>query len=255
VHKIERGCPPIYWWEEVTKVTWMRLISVQLPLKHKLSHNNIFKIVNTLLLITGILLIFSGIYTLINKQFLIPINFVPKPFEFLNYPSIFTVIPSGIIIILSLNSKKLTKKSDLEVTLSTLGMLFCSVFGWEAIFHYAFPVYLNYFKFPFINFQESNIYLPAGIFLSLFIAHQYKHGNIYMNKHAKICFILFIMLFAFWILNGFPQFIKLGVVYYPDVVNIGLKDSYLGILLLTYLDKILFTLIFVFLLIDTYYMG
>lgn len=212
---------------------------------------NIFKTINVLLKIFGVLLILSGIYAIINRQFLVPIDFVPKPFDFLNYPSIFTVIPSGIIIILGLNSKITFKKSDLEVTLSILGILFCSVFGWEAIFHYTFPIYLNYFKFPFINLQVSNAYLPIGIFLAWFIAYQYKQGSIYISKYVKVCFLLFITLFIFWILNGFPQFFKLGVIYYSDIINIGLKDSYLGILFLNYLDKILFSLIFIFLLIDT----
>ncbi len=198
----------------------------------------------------GALLIFASVYTILTRQFLIPIDFLPSPFDFLNYPSIFTAIPSGIIIILGLESKKLAKKSSMEVLFSTIMILFCSVFGWEAIYHYAFPVYLNYFKYPFINIHENNTYLFVGILLTVFVVYQFKQEAFCINKYVKICFILFSVLFAFWILNGFPQFFKLGIVYYPEIFNIGLKNSYLGILFLNYLDKVLFSLVFIFILID-----
>ena len=99
--------------------------------------------VSGIIKLIGIIMIFVGIVSAISGQFHVPLNFILPILEFLNYPSIATVIPSGLLLAIcpELLSKRIN--SDLMVSMFTISLLLSSVFGWEALWHYVFPDYFN----------------------------------------------------------------------------------------------------------------
>ena len=199
----------------------------------KFSQISVCKIIRLI----GVILVFVGVASGISGQFRVPLNFVLPILEFLNYPSMATVLTSGLILAICpvLLSKKIS--SDLKVSMFTIFLLLSSVFGWEALWHLVIP-----------DDVRALFYLPCLVVLSLisiFIFVGVRKSYMSLNKYATSVFVVSLILLGFWTLIGFPQFFRLGVLYYPQIIDIGLSNSFLGILFLNYIDKILFSIFFI----------
>ena len=95
--------------------------------------------------------------------------------------------------------------------------LFCNAFvhSFELVYHFTFPVYLNYFTFPFLDGQQiSYLLIEAIALLPLFLIR--KHLSL-----KRICiapFAVFLVLWAVWILHGYPQYFVEGY-FYPRILR------------------------------------
>ena len=200
----------------------------------------LYKLLKTL----GFVLILVGVITLLSGNFLVPINFFKGSLSFLDFPSSIAIIMAGFVFIGALSNFEHKTNYRVRGIILSILMVFLSIFSFEVIYHFSFPVYLNYFKFPYIGLSSWNfviITLILGISLSILKIKNY----ILLDKTAKILIVLFILIWSFWILNGFPQYFKLGTTYYPTIINIGIQNSYIEILLINFISKIIFMLIFV----------
>lgn len=95
---------------------------------------------------------------------------------------------------------------DLEVMGVSLAMLVSSMWLYELIYHYSFPVYFNYFSYPF---DFNDLYTPifaGGLALLLVVAHQ--HLKIRGNRLFYASAGLFVILWAIWLAIGFPQYFE-----------------------------------------------
>lgn len=192
---------------------------------------------------TGGIVLFIVFCTIVSGNFYLPIDL--PVFTSYNYPSIITgtMIGSTLIICTSWFEEKY---SPIKTICLTLAILFSAVFGWEAIYHYAFPIYLNYFKLPFINLQENNFYLFLLLVIIAFITYHAHKKTIYINKYAIASFVVFLVMFTFWILNGYPQKSDNdGTTYYSVIINVGLANSFIGMMLVNFIAKFSFYAFFI----------
>jgi hypothetical protein len=97
-----------------------------------------------------------------------------------------------------------------------LAILFANVFAqsFEMVYRFSFPIYLNYFKPPFLDgdgvkylAMESIMLLPI-----LLVRRHLRFGAI-----SAILGSSFVMVWAVWILYGYPQYYALTY-YYPQII-------------------------------------
>ncbi len=97
-----------------------------------------------------------------------------------------------------------------------LATLFANVFAqsFEIIYHFSFPIHLNYFKPPFLDgdgikylAMESTMLMP--IFL---VRRHLRFGAI-----SAVLGSCFAIVWAVWILYGYPQYFALAY-YYPQIL-------------------------------------
>ena len=75
---------------------------------------------------------------------------------------------------------------------------------YELIYHYSFPIYLNYFKPPFIDLSDLRTGITLGINAILKIVG-HKYLRIRGNYPLLISGLIFVGLWIFWLGIGFPQ--------------------------------------------------
>jgi hypothetical protein len=121
-----------------------------------------------------------------------------------------------------------------------LSILYAASFvtSYEVIYHFTFPVYLNYLHPPFLGGQEIRYLVTNGvIILPVFL----------MTKHLKVKRTGLILLTAFvatwttWILYGFPQYFA-NDYYYP--IFLKTEDPYTLSLTLNFGSKVLLAAFF-----------
>lgn len=114
------------------------------------------------------------------------------------------------IVILSLTyvgiSLVLTKRGviDLDVFIVSFTSVISLTYFYELIFHYSFPVYLNYFRPPFIDLSDLRTGITLGISAILIIVG-HKYLRIRGNYPFLISALIFVGLWIFWLGIGFPQ--------------------------------------------------
>jgi hypothetical protein len=121
-----------------------------------------------------------------------------------------------------------------------LSILYAASFvaSYEVIYHYTFPVSLNYLRPPFLGGQEIRYLVTNGVMILPVLL---------MTKHLKVKRTGLILLTAFvatwttWILYGFPQYFANGY-YYP--VFLKTEDPYTLSLRLNFGSKVLLAAFF-----------
>jgi len=131
-----------------------------------------------------------------------------------------SVAMMGVLYILT--EYRLSKSGAAPVESIVLAALFVNVFlqSYELIYHFTFPVYLNYFKLPFLNGAGIRyIALEAVMLLPLLLVRK----NLGMRRLSMMFVFIFAIVWAEWILCGFPQYFSSNY-FYP--VLLPTNDPY-----------------------------
>ena len=127
-----------------------------------------------------------------------------------------------------------------------LGILFANVClqTYEVVYHFAFPVYFNYFKPPFFVADDARYLAFEGVMLLpvFLVRKRLRFGPV-----SKILLASFAATFALWILFGFPQYFVEGY-YYPTVLST--PDPFRLSLLLDFGSKAILVFFFASLLLE-----
>jgi hypothetical protein len=98
-----------------------------------------------------------------------------------------------------------------------LAILFANAFlqAYEIIYHFTFPVYLNYFRFPFLNGDGIRfLFLDGIMLLPLILIKKYLSAT----RLTWLLLVLFLLVWGAWILYGFPQYFSQGY-YFPRLLE------------------------------------
>ena len=121
-----------------------------------------------------------------------------------------------------------------------LSVLFANVFvqTYELIYHFTFPIYLNYFLPPFLNSDDVRYLVVEGTMLLpiLLVRRHLRFGS--LSSGLLLCFIAS---WAVWILYGFPQYFT-NAFYFPRFLSS--QDSFHLSLWLGYGSKAILALLF-----------
>ncbi len=121
-----------------------------------------------------------------------------------------------------------------------LSVLFANVFlqTFELIYHFTFPVYLNYFQPPFLGGDAVRyLALEGTMLLPVLLLRRHLHFGI-LSAGLLSCFVAS---WAVWILYGFPQYFT-DAFYFPRLLSS--QDSFHLSLLLNYGSKTILALFF-----------
>jgi hypothetical protein len=133
--------------------------------------------------------------------------------------SISIAIVSGLYVV---TEYCLSRSGRAPVESIVLAVLFVNVFlqTYELVYHFTFPVYLNYFRPPFLNGDAIRyIVLEVIMLLPLLLVRK----NIKLRRLSVMFVFIFILVWAEWILCGFPQYFS-GGYFYP--IFIPTNDPY-----------------------------
>lgn len=114
--------------------------------------------------------------------------------------------------------------------------------SYELIYHFMFPVYLNYFQLPFLDGAGIR-FLLERIITVLPIALMRKHLS--CTKLTIASSMLFVLIWVLWILHGFPQYFHEGY-FYPRIVRTN--DPFAASLLFNFSSKLVLAICFISLL-------
>jgi hypothetical protein len=104
--------------------------------------------------------------------------------------------------------------------------------SYELIYHFTFPVYLNYFQLPFLDGAGIRFLLERVVSV-LPIALMRKHLS--CTKLTIASSMLFVLIWVLWILYGFPQYFHEGY-FYPRILQT--KDPFAYSLLFNFSSKL-----------------
>jgi hypothetical protein len=116
---------------------------------------------------------------------------------------------------------------DMETFSIALSTTLSTIWLYEFIYHYSFISYFNYFRYPYFDFNDTNTFLLEGA-ASLLILVGYKHIRVKGNYYFGLSILLFSLLYAGWLLIGFPQYD--GTFQLPRFIQVG-DPFFLGSLL------------------------
>lgn len=134
----------------------------------------------------------------------------------LGYVSIFTVgSVSAIILSADVSFRKQGVSKGKAIILATL---YANAFVWsfELLYHFTFPVNLNYFRLPFLD-GEGIRYLVMNsipLFPLGLVIHRLK-----IRLISVALFCIFCAFWTVWVLSGFPQYFLTGT-FYPVIFNL-----------------------------------
>jgi hypothetical protein len=204
----------------------------------KINQLRINNIIQFGLRLASIITIILSIYLILQKDFWIDILGGISPITTCSISVIFVAADY------SFYSKGVDKYTSIIYSI-----FLCNVFlqSYELIYHFTFPVHLNYFIFPFLNGQEIK-YLLIEFIMILPIYFIYKHLSI--KKVSFILLGLFISIWIIWILFGYPQYFIGNMEYweffYPNIFITN--DPWSVSLTLNFGSKIIFAIFFISLL-------
>jgi hypothetical protein len=94
-----------------------------------------------------------------------------------------------------------------------LALLYADVFlqTYEVLYHFTYPVYLNYFRPPFLNPADLRYIAFEALLLSpiLLVRRQVR-----LSWLSAALAALFVSIWAVWMLYGFPQYFTNDTYYY-----------------------------------------
>lgn len=127
-----------------------------------------------------------------------------------------------------------------RLTSTVLALLFVNVFlqTYEVLYHFSFPVYFNYFKWPFLDGDSLRYLAGEGVVLLpiLLVRSRLRFTRIGAGLVA-----LFVLIWGVWILFGFPQYFAPGY-FYPQFL--ASADPYRLSLALNFGSKVVLAVVF-----------
>jgi len=98
-----------------------------------------------------------------------------------------------------------------------MAVLFANAFlqTYEIIYHFTFPVYLNYFRFPFLNGEDIRFLVLDGVMLLPLVLMK---NYLSLTRLTWALLVPFLLLWSTWILYGFPQYFAEGY-YFPRLLE------------------------------------
>jgi hypothetical protein len=126
---------------------------------------------------------------------------------------------SGLYIV---TEYSLSRSGRAPVESIVLAVLFVNVFlqAYELVYHFTFPVYLNYFRLPLLN-GDAIRYIVFEVIMLLPLLLVRK--NLKLRRLSVMFVFIFAIVWAEWILCGFPQYFSAGY-FYP--VLLPTNDPY-----------------------------
>ena len=121
-----------------------------------------------------------------------------------------------------------------------LSILFANVFAqtFEIVYHFTFPVYLNYFRPPFFDGSDVRYLVLEGVMLvPVFLVKRHLRFGA-LSAGLLTCFLV---AWTTWVLFGFPQYFT-GSFYFPRFFVAS--DPYLLSLYLNFGSKTILALFF-----------
>ncbi len=133
--------------------------------------------------------------------------------------NVFTIVSySGVFVFVALILLR-RGLGDVEAFSISVSTTLSSMWFFELIYHYSFPIYLNYFRFPFFELADVRTLILDGSMVSLILVG-YKYLKIRRNYFFLVSFCLFILCYSFWLLIGFPQ-VWAGEFYLPKMLDVA----------------------------------
>jgi hypothetical protein len=143
-----------------------------------------------------------------------------------------------------LSEKSLTDAKITWFDAIILSILYCNVFlqSYELIYHFSYPVYLNYFRPPFLS-GEALRYLILGTLplLPIFMLRRYLS----FKRISLAMLVVFASIWIVWIMYGYPQYFSTDY-FYPRILKTD--DPFTVSLMLNFGSKPILALFFVTLL-------
>ena len=150
----------------------------------------------------------------------------------------------SVALIYFLSEWSLTRTNMESLDSIILSILFTNVFlqSYELIYHFSFPIYLNYFKPPSLNGDEIRYVLVELLAICPILLIR-THLSFKILSIVLLTF--FITIWIVWILYGFPQYFFEGY-FYLTILKTG--DPYTLALILNFGSKFILAMFFISLL-------
>ena len=150
----------------------------------------------------------------------------------------------SVALVYLLSEKSLTEANTSWFDAIILSILYCNVFlqSYELLYHFSYPVYLNYFKPPFLSGEDFR-YLILGSLPILPVFMLRKHLS--FKKASIVALAVFASIWIVWIMYGFPQYFSSDY-FYPRILKTD--DPFTASLVLNFGSKPVLALFFVSLL-------
>jgi hypothetical protein len=131
------------------------------------------------------------------------------------------------------SEKSLTEARTSWFDAIILSILYSNAFlqSYELIYHFSYPVYLNYFKPPFLS-GENLRYLILGSLQILPVFMLRRHLS--FKKASLVTLVAFASIWIIWILYGFPQYFS-NDYFYPRILKTD--DPFAASLVLNFSSK------------------
>ena|SRR5579875_767123 len=110
--------------------------------------------------------------------------------------------------------------------------------SYELIYHFTFPIYWNYFRYPFISGSDIEFILTAGIALLPLVI---VRDQLSLKVSSFIFLSIFVVMWCVWVLYGFPQYFS-SLYFYPTIFKTN--DPWDTSLLYNFGSKVVLSLFF-----------
>lgn len=106
---------------------------------------------------------------------------------------------------------------DLDTFVISLATTVSLIWTYELIFHYSFPVHLNYYRFPYFLVDLRNLIMMGSLSILILVGRRYirlKRNHLFFTL-----IILFTLTYGLWLMIGFPN--SDGNLYQPIRLAVG----------------------------------
>ena len=137
----------------------------------------------------------------------------------LNGMSPFSLLSISLIYTASVRNNEGTLGASRTIIYSGL---YCGAFllSYEIVYHFTWPVYLDYFHYPYgvnlTNLEYLALRLPLVI-VPLYL----MRDSVRIARVSVGLALAFVVTWTVWILTGFPQYFTLGTLYYQPIISIS----------------------------------
>lgn len=107
---------------------------------------------------------------------------------------------------------------DVEAFSIALSTTISAIWLYELIYHYSFPIYFNYFKYPYFDFKDFRTLFNHGGLAALILVG-YRHIKVKKNYYFITAFLSFSTTYALWLLTGFYHLD--GKTYLPAIIIVN----------------------------------
>jgi len=101
-----------------------------------------------------------------------------------------------------------------------LAVLYANVFAqtYEILYHFTFPVYLNYFKPPFLDGPDLRYLALEGVMLAPIVL---VRKQLRLGRASLVLAASFAVVWAVWVMYGYPQYFTVDLFYQQILVAKG----------------------------------